>query len=46
MADRAGFALTNMSLNKIAYFAHAWYMAQYSEPLLKIRRQNTSTVYL
>jgi uncharacterized phage-associated protein len=34
VADRAGFALSNMSLNKIVYFAHAWYLAKYSEPLV------------
>jgi uncharacterized phage-associated protein len=33
-ADRAGFPLTNMSLNKIVYFAHAWHLARYSEPLI------------
>lgn len=34
VADGAGYALSNMTLNKIVYFAHAWYLAQYSQPLV------------
>jgi len=34
IADAAGFSLTNMSLNKIIYFAHAWSLAHYGRPLV------------
>lgn len=34
VADAHGFALSNLPLNKIIYFAHAWYLAQYGEPLV------------
>ena len=34
VAEGAGFRLTNMALNKIAYFAHGWFLAQYAEPLI------------
>ena len=33
-AAKGGFALSNMSLNKIVYFAHGWFLAQYGEPLV------------
>jgi uncharacterized phage-associated protein len=33
-AERAGFRLSNMALNKIIYFAHGWFLAQYGEPLV------------
>lgn len=34
IAEAAGFRLTNMSLNKIVYFAHAWCLAQLGRPLV------------
>lgn len=33
-AATGGFALSNMSLNKIVYFVHGWFLAQYGEPLV------------
>jgi uncharacterized phage-associated protein len=33
LADDRGFAITNMALNKLVYFAHGWYLALYDEPL-------------
>jgi len=30
----AGFRLTNIALNKIVYFAHAWSLAQLNRPLV------------
>ncbi|MEH0195157.1 type II toxin-antitoxin system antitoxin SocA domain-containing protein [Caulobacter sp. CCNWLY153] len=34
VARREGFALSNLPFNKIVYFAHAWYLAHYGEPLV------------
>ncbi|MDA1322534.1 MAG: DUF4065 domain-containing protein, partial [Proteobacteria bacterium] len=34
VAEANGFVLSNLPLNKIIYFAHAWYLAQYNEPLV------------
>lgn len=34
MADTRGVALTNLSINKILYFLHAWYLAKFDAPLL------------
>jgi uncharacterized phage-associated protein len=33
-AARDGVTLSNLALNKIAYFSHAWYLAIYSKPLI------------
>ena len=33
-AARDGVTLSNLALNKIIYFAHAWYLALYSQPLV------------
>lgn len=33
-ATRDGVTLSNLALNKIIYFAHAWYLALYSKPLV------------
>lgn len=33
-AARDGVTLSNLALNKIIYFAHAWYLALYSKPLV------------
>ena len=33
-ADAEGFVLTNMALNKIVYFAHAWRLALHGRPLV------------
>ena len=35
VADANGLTLSNLPLNKIIYFAHAWYLAQYGEPLVE-----------
>jgi uncharacterized phage-associated protein len=34
MGDQKGIALSNLSLNKIAYFLHGSYLAQFGEPLI------------
>ncbi|MCV3206674.1 DUF4065 domain-containing protein [Mesorhizobium sp. YC-39] len=34
MADARGRRLTSMALLKILYFAHAWHLAKYKEPLI------------
>jgi len=34
VADREGMRLSNLPFNKIIYFAHAWFLAQYSRPLI------------
>lgn len=34
IAETEGFQLTNMSLNKIVYFAHAWSLAIHHKPLV------------
>jgi uncharacterized phage-associated protein len=34
MGDQKGIALSNLSLNKIAYFLHGSYLAQFNEPLI------------
>lgn len=34
IAEREGFQLSNLPLNKIVYFAHAWFLALYSKPLI------------
>lgn len=34
VAEANGLVLSNLPLNKIIYFAHAWYLAQYGEPLV------------
>ncbi|MEX2163730.1 MAG: type II toxin-antitoxin system antitoxin SocA domain-containing protein [Sulfuricaulis sp.] len=33
-AERAGIGLTTMTLLKVLYFAHAWYLAKQGEPLV------------
>jgi uncharacterized phage-associated protein len=33
-ADEKNLRITNLSLNKIVFFAHAWYLACYKEPLI------------
>jgi len=33
-AQAQGLEITNLALNKILYFCHAWYLAQYKLPLL------------
>ncbi|MDX8441876.1 Panacea domain-containing protein [Mesorhizobium australafricanum] len=33
-AQQQGIKLTHLSLQKILYFAHAWYLAKYDRPLL------------
>jgi len=33
-AEGAGYRLTNLALNKVVYFVHAWFLAQYAEPLV------------
>lgn len=34
VAESDGLTLSNLPLNKIIYFAHAWYLAQYGVPLV------------
>ena len=34
IAQREGIRLSNLSLNKIVYFAHAWFLALHSRPLV------------
>ncbi|MGZ3400857.1 MAG: Panacea domain-containing protein [Caulobacteraceae bacterium] len=34
VASREGLALSNLPFNKVIYFAHAWWLAQYGEPLV------------
>jgi uncharacterized phage-associated protein len=34
IASQDGIKLSNLALNKIAYFAHAWFLAIYSKPLI------------
>jgi len=34
VTDREGIKISNLALNKIIYFAHAWFLALYSRPLL------------
>ncbi|WP_038543480.1 Panacea domain-containing protein [Neorhizobium galegae] len=34
IADTRGISLSNLSLNKIVYFIHAWYLAKTGEPLV------------
>ncbi|MEW6539174.1 MAG: type II toxin-antitoxin system antitoxin SocA domain-containing protein [Pseudomonadota bacterium] len=33
-ADEKGLELTNLAINKVLYFCHAWYLATKGEPLL------------
>lgn len=35
LADELGLSLTNMAVQKIAYFAHGWRLAECGEPLIK-----------
>jgi uncharacterized phage-associated protein len=32
--DGAGLAITNMAINKLIYFAHAWFLATFQRPLV------------
>jgi uncharacterized phage-associated protein len=34
VAEKRGLALSPLPFNKIIYFAHAWYLALYSQPLV------------
>jgi uncharacterized phage-associated protein len=34
VAERENFKITNVSLNKITFFAHGWYLAFYDSPLV------------
>ncbi|MGH6808388.1 MAG: Panacea domain-containing protein [Ensifer adhaerens] len=34
LADKRGVALTNLAINEILYFLHAWYLAKFNSPLL------------
>jgi len=34
IAEREEMRLSNLPFNKIIYFAHAWFLAQYSRPLI------------
>lgn len=36
-ADARGMPLTNLALNKILYFCHAWHLARFEKPLLATR---------
>lgn len=36
-ADDRGIPLTNLALNKILYFCHAWHLAKFGQPLLATR---------
>lgn len=36
-SEARGFAITNMALNKIVYFAHGWHLAIYDRPLVDSR---------
>lgn len=33
-ADKRGFAISNLALNKLLFFAHGWCLALYSKPLI------------
>jgi uncharacterized phage-associated protein len=33
LADERGLAISNMALNKLAFFAHGWHLALYGAPL-------------
>lgn len=47
IADDEGIAVTNLALNKVAYFVHALYMANYGNPLVdgKIEAWNYGPVF-
>lgn len=34
IADSSGIPITNLALNKILYFLHAWYLAHFNRPLI------------
>jgi uncharacterized phage-associated protein len=35
--ERAGVPLTNMTINKVVFFLHAWYLAKTGEPLVSAK---------